>query len=121
MLLAQQLTTRLERSAEQYLNRVRTRELRTVPSVKMVVRARPDERRAILDIATQSRADLLVLAAHGSTCDVDSAFGSVAGYLLARSSVPMLVVQDAPALQREAGDPSYAPRRPSGIRLREEA
>lgn len=119
--IAQQLATRMERSAEQYLTRIRTRELRSVPSVKLIVRARPDERRAILDIASQSHADLLVLAAHGSTCDLDSAFGSVASYLLARSSVPMLVVQDAPTAQRDTPVPSYAPRRPSGIRLREDA
>ncbi len=117
--LSQQLTRRLEKSAERYLERLRAGVLREVPSVRLVVRVRADERRALLDLATQLRADLIVMAAHGSTCDVDNAFGSVVSYMLARSRVPLLVLQDVTRYDEAAG-PSQAPRRVSQIRRKED-
>ena len=117
--LSQHLTRRLEKSAERYLERVRDGVLREVPRVRLVVRVRADERRALLDLATHLRADLIVMAAHGSTCDVDNAFGSVVSYMLARSRVPLLVLQDV-TRHDDAAEPTQAPRRVSQIRRKED-
>jgi nucleotide-binding universal stress UspA family protein len=119
VMLSQQLSTRFRQNAEEYLERIRTRELRDVPKVRRVARVRADERRALLEIATQVESDLVVLSAHGATCDPNDACGGVASYVLSHANVPLLVLQDVASVA-DHGD-TAGMRRPSGIRLREEA
>jgi hypothetical protein len=70
----------------------------------MAVVRRTEEKQALLDVAAQQGADMLVLTAHGSTCNVDRAFGSVASYLLAHANLPAFVFQDMP--RHQAGQAS---------------
>ncbi len=97
--LAVSLASRVEANAVEYLARVRGRLLPDVPSVRMAVVRRTEEKQALLDVAAQQGADMLVLTAHGSTCNADRAFGSVASYLLAHANLPAFVFQDMPRHQ----------------------
>jgi nucleotide-binding universal stress UspA family protein len=94
--LAHSLASRMQANAERYLSRVRARLLHEVPLVQTLVLLRAEERQALLDLAAQQGADMLILTAHGSTCNVGRAFGSVASYLLAHAQLPLFVVQDVP-------------------------
>jgi nucleotide-binding universal stress UspA family protein len=124
VVLAQQLAVRMRESAEEYLLRIRSRELRDLPRVRSIARARTDERRALLELATQVHADLIVLAAHGASCDAADPCGSATSYLLAHACTPLLVLQDVVAASdmiprdQDAMGPT---RRPSGIRRKEDA
>ncbi len=109
MELASSLASRVEVNAEAYLARVRARLLPRVPAVRTRVVRRPEEREALLDVAAQEAADMLVITAHGSTCNVERASGSVASYLLAYAQLPVFVLQDMPRDPLELG-PGHAAR-----------
>jgi nucleotide-binding universal stress UspA family protein len=96
MRLAHSLASRLQANAERYLSRVRARLLHEVPLVQTLVLLRAEERQALLDVAAHHGADMLILTAHGSTCNMERAFGSVASYLLAHAQLPLFVLQDLP-------------------------
>jgi nucleotide-binding universal stress UspA family protein len=96
MRLAVSLASRVQANAERYLARMRSRLLREVPVVRTLVVRRVDERQALVDVAAQQGVDMLALTAHGSTCNVERAFGSVTSYLLAHAQVPLFVLQDMP-------------------------
>ena len=99
--LARQLATRLESRATRYLGDLCDQLGREGLPVRAVVLRRPDERQALLDIARDEAVDLVVLSAHGNTCNPLRPFGSVAAHLLAHSSVPLLVLQDLPEAESE--------------------
>jgi nucleotide-binding universal stress UspA family protein len=103
--LARSLASRLQVGAEKYLAQARQRLFAEVRQVETLVLRAADERRALLEIAGERRADLLVMAAHGSTCDAERAFGSVTAYALAHGRLPLLVLQDLPARERESFRP----------------
>lgn len=92
--LARTLASRIEGHAEAYLRRIRAQLLSDVATVETLVVRRDDERKALLDIAAKETSDLIVLTAHGTTCDSEIPFGSVAAYLLTHSTLPLLVFQD---------------------------
>ena len=69
-----------------------------------------DAGRAVADIAERESVDLLVLSAHGVTCDPNSALGRLALHLLQASEKPQLLVQDP--LQRDARRNSPKPSAP---------
>jgi len=94
--LAVSLASKLEANAETYLARVRARLLRQVPVVRTVVVRRPEERQALLDLAAEHSIDMVLLTAHGTTCNADRVFGSVASHLLAHAHLPLFVLQDMP-------------------------
>ena len=100
--LAEQLAGRVEVNAEGYLARIRARMLSTVGNVETIVMRRPEERQAVLDVAQQQNIDLVVVTAHGSTCNAGCIFGSVSSYLLAQSRLPILVLQDMPRHESSA-------------------
>ena len=54
---------------------------------------------AILNLAEEVKADLLILSAHGYTGDVDRPFGKVARGCIDYSTQPVLVIQDIPRTQ----------------------
>jgi nucleotide-binding universal stress UspA family protein len=92
--MSRRLSERMAESAARYLGRVRERVLHDLETVHTVVRRSHDERRAILEAAQHVGADLVVLSAHGRTCDVDRPCGSVAATLVARARTPVLVLWD---------------------------
>jgi nucleotide-binding universal stress UspA family protein len=99
--LARSLVSKLEAAGERYLARLRNQLLPEVSQVETLVVKRTDQHRALLEVARERRVDLLVLAAHGVTCDATDAFGSVAAHALAHAGLPLLVLQDLPARERE--------------------
>jgi nucleotide-binding universal stress UspA family protein len=123
--LACSLASRLEAGAERYLSRLREQLFQACSRVESVVLRHTDKRRALLDAASQKQADLLVLAAHGSTCDVERPFGSVSSYALAHGQLPLLVLQDLlpserPRRYKSNGDAPLGVRASFDARLQEE-
>lgn len=94
MQLAQQLAARLESNATKYLQHLQQQLIRDGTSVNTLVGRHANERQGLLDISQENQADLIVLSAHGSGCDSERSFGSVATFLLTHSLVPLLVLQD---------------------------
>jgi nucleotide-binding universal stress UspA family protein len=94
--LARELAAHLESRARGYLDRLRDQLAREGASVRTVVIRRMDGRRALLELIQKEGIDLVVLSAHGATCNATQPFGSVTAYLLAHSTVPLLVLQDLP-------------------------
>jgi nucleotide-binding universal stress UspA family protein len=91
---ARELTDRLEISGKQYLEGLRVQLQREGASVRTLVLRDGDERQALLEISRRERSDLIVLSAHGSTCNPELITGSVTAHLLTHSGVPLLVLQD---------------------------
>jgi nucleotide-binding universal stress UspA family protein len=116
--MAQALASRLQANAEIYLAKVRARLLPEVPRVQTIVVLRTEERQALLDVAAQQGADMMVLTAHGATCNVARAFGNVASYLLAHTELPLFVLQDIPRpdLSPQAREHSVVARVPLSAR-----
>jgi len=92
--LARMLSRRLEHGARRYLDRVRMRLGNELQNVRAHVSRAHDERLALVQTADREGCDLIVLAAHGSSCNPARPFGSATGYLLAHGRSPLLVVQD---------------------------
>ena len=97
--LARSLVSKLEAAGERYLSRLRNQLLSEVSRVETLVFKRSDQRRALLEVARDERVDLLVLAAHGATCDAEDPFGSVALHALGHAGLPLLVLQDLPSFE----------------------
>jgi nucleotide-binding universal stress UspA family protein len=113
MQLALSLAARVQANAEGYLAKIRARLLPQVPEVKTFVVRRTDERQGVLDLASQQSADMVVLTAHGSTCNVERVFGSVASYVLAHARLPIFVLQEMPRNPRDSGSGQGARPSPS--------
>jgi nucleotide-binding universal stress UspA family protein len=94
--VARDLARRLEKRAHDYLDRVRRSAGPDGSRVRTLVLRSDDERRALLDLSERERVDLIVLSAHGSTCNRAGTFGSVATYVLLHAVVSVLVLQDLP-------------------------
>jgi nucleotide-binding universal stress UspA family protein len=96
---ARGLATRLEGHAARYLGGLCAQLGHEGINARTVVVRHPDERQALLDLVRAHAADLVVVTAHGSTCNPAWAFGSVTAHLLAHARVPLLVMQDVPEAQ----------------------
>jgi nucleotide-binding universal stress UspA family protein len=92
--VARELATRIEASGERYLEGLRDQLVREGASVRTLVLRSPDEKQSLLDLSQKERSDLIVLSAHGATCNSALTFGSVTAHLLTHSVVPLLVLQD---------------------------
>ncbi len=92
--MAQELAGRLERCAKHYLDHLAEQLLRDVPVVRTLVKRQADEGRGLLDVIEREGIDLVVLSAHGASCDPARTFGSVTAQLLWHSPAPLLVIQD---------------------------
>jgi nucleotide-binding universal stress UspA family protein len=99
MQLAQKLASRLESSAERYLQDLKRLLAHDVPSVRTLVLRSPNEYQCLLETSHKQQSDLIVLSAHGSGCDSTQSFGSVTAYLLTHSRIPLLVLQDLPGTE----------------------
>jgi len=94
--LADTLATHLAAAGQLYLSGVRAGLLRALPHVKTLVLRRTDTHEAILDVARDEKSDLVLLSAHGTTCNPDHRFGSETAHAIAHASQALLVFQDLP-------------------------
>jgi nucleotide-binding universal stress UspA family protein len=92
--VARDLATRLEAGAKRYLEGLRDQLRREGASVRTLVLRNADERQSLFDLSQRERSDLIVVSAHGSTCNPALTCGSVTAHLLLHSTVPLLVLQD---------------------------
>jgi nucleotide-binding universal stress UspA family protein len=88
------LANRLEANGKGYLEGLGDHLVREGASVRTLVLRHTDERQCILDLSQREGTDLIVLSAHGATCNSELPFGSVTTHLLTHSVVPLLVLQD---------------------------
>lgn len=112
--LARELAQRLEGAATRYLEHLSAQLTHQGTAVRTCVVRHPNVPQCLLKISQQEQADLVVLSAHGATCDQAHAFGSVTAFLLTHSTVPLLVLQDLPEgdLHRQPDAPPSAPSQP---------
>ncbi len=94
--LAQQLAGRLEAAAGRYLEHLQAQLAHQGAAVRTRVVRHANVPQCLLQVSQKERANLVVLSAHGSTCDSAHTFGSVTAFLLTHSTVPLLVLQDLP-------------------------
>jgi nucleotide-binding universal stress UspA family protein len=80
--------------ANAYLGQLQNNLAPEVRAVRTTVIRSADPCQSLLELSERERVDLVVLSAHGSTCNRERSFGGVATYLLAHSTVPVLVLQD---------------------------
>jgi nucleotide-binding universal stress UspA family protein len=92
--VAENLATRLAISGKRYLDGLCDQLVREGASARAVVLRSKDERQTLLELSVKERSDLIVLSAHGSTCNASLNFGSVTATLLTHSKIPLLVFQD---------------------------
>ena len=92
--VARGLATRLEVSGKRYLEGLREQLVREGASARTVVLRNADERQSLLELSQKERSDLIVVSAHGSTCNPALTFGGVTAHILTHSVVPLLVLQD---------------------------
>lgn len=86
------LRLRNERTAEQYLRRVRSR-LPPNPATRVRVLPSGDPRHALARAALEEHADLMVLCCTGQSGHPDMSVGSVADYLISHMDIPVLLVR----------------------------
>jgi len=115
--LQQRVRRRNEEVARAYLERVRGWIAGSGQTARSVLVGNGDVRRHLADVIGRERVDLVVLSAHGHGA-AEGPYGSVAAYLIAHRTVPVLVRQDAPDRPRplKVGSPlvETAPRRLNG-------
>ena len=100
---ARDLSRRLEVAAERYLGQVASTLSRDHLAVRSVVLRETDERQALLELCARENVDLIIVSAHGSTCNPIRAFGTVSSYLLSHARAALLVIQDLGADERGTG------------------
>ena len=96
MKMATLLASHMEVSGASYLHALTERLSSTLPRIKSCVVRHADIRAALLDTARSEKADMIILSAHGSVCNAEHSFGSVAAHVLQYASIPVLAVQDLP-------------------------
>ncbi|MDZ4729593.1 MAG: universal stress protein [Xanthomonadales bacterium] len=110
--LARDLATRLEAQASRYLEALRHHVGFDKTQVVTHVERQPDKRQFLVELAAREKIDLIVLSAHGATCNPARPFGSMTAHLLTHSKVPLLILQDLPKSElpchSESGE-RYAP------------
>jgi nucleotide-binding universal stress UspA family protein len=113
--IARELAGRLETGGARYLEGLRSQLGREGASVRTLVLRSGDEKQALLELSRQERRDLIVLSAHGATCNPSLTSGSVTAHLLTHSTIPLLVVQDLrdAELRELEGDQRAPPLRAS--------
>lgn len=110
--LARELAIRQTANAKEYLERIRSRLVADGVTSRVLVRRNRDHREGLVSLTCSEQADLVVLCAHGSVCNAERQFGTVASYMISHSTTPLLVIQDLPARPRRASSvPPPAPLR----------
>jgi nucleotide-binding universal stress UspA family protein len=110
--LSRELAERLNTHATSYLKALRETLGGEGLKVGTLVARRADKRQFLIELSEKEQTDLIVLSAHGSTCNAARPFGSVTAHLLTHSMLPLLVLQDLPESElRFVSDPGerFAP------------
>jgi nucleotide-binding universal stress UspA family protein len=111
--LARELATHLESRAKGYLDHLADQLTKEGASVRTFVIRCADGDQALLELAQKEQVDLVVLCAHGATCNSLRPFGITTADLLARSMFSTLVLQDLPKSElndaREAASGGESP------------
>ncbi|MDP8999377.1 MAG: universal stress protein [Myxococcota bacterium] len=112
--LADELAVRLEAGARRYLDQMQSRLGDGIASIRTMVLRQSDHCNALLELSDRAHVDLVVLSAHGATCNRQRSFGGVTTHLLAHSPIPLLVLQDL----SESGQhrPEISSDRPPSLR-----
>lgn len=92
--LEEELAERWERNARAYLARIQCELKMSHKSVRSIVAQGRDAPKVIMDVAEKERADLVVMTAHGMTCNIQKSHGSVAEHLINYCNCPVLLVHD---------------------------
>jgi nucleotide-binding universal stress UspA family protein len=98
--LARQVTEANHREAQRYLRELQARLSHDCARLHVHTVVSSHAAKALRQLATESQADLIIVAAHGATGDADIPYGSVAASLLSDPTHPVIIVQD---LCRRAG------------------
>ncbi len=114
--LARDLARRLQSGAERYLNQIASQLRLESLGVRTVVLRETDARQSLVELSEREHVDLMIVAAHGSTCNPARAFGTVASYLLSHARPALLVIQDLRAPERETADDDLDERHAAPIR-----
>jgi nucleotide-binding universal stress UspA family protein len=91
---ARDLARRLQSGAKRYLDQVASMVAHDDLPVRTVVLRERDERQSLLELSEREQIDLMIVSAHGVTCNPARSFGSVASYLLSHARPALLVIQD---------------------------
>ena len=110
--LREKLIRRNERVGQEYLDRIRAR-LSGGFSIRTLLLRGADVRTGLIRAIAEEAPDLVLIAAHGRARRWDVPFGSVAAYLIAHATVPLLIVRRHPThlAQREAAMAHHTPLR----------
>lgn len=92
--VARELAKRLEVSGKRYLEGLCEQVMHEGASARSLVLRNADEGQSLLELSQKEQSDLIVLSAHGSTCNSALVFGGVTAHLLTHSAVSLLVLQD---------------------------
>ena len=104
-----------EKVAKSYLNRVKDRLKEYNVPVSISLFTDGDPRRSLVSAIAREAADIVVMAAHGQSGYADVHAGDVAGFILDRSSVPVLVTRQPQGRKEEH---IFHDVRPEGVRHR---
>jgi nucleotide-binding universal stress UspA family protein len=116
MALARELAARLESRAKGYLRHVGDQLIEEGVLVRTIVICSADAHQALLDLVKKEAVDLVILSAHGATCNMERRFGIMTTDLLTNLLTSTLVLQDVPeselhrARDRVDGGQSPPPR-----------
>ncbi len=113
---ARDLARRVETAAERYLHHTASALARDGVVVRTVVLRESDERQALLALSEREHVDLMVVSAHGTTCNAARPFGSVASYLLSYARPALLVIQDLRETEHRANDELVGERHAAPLR-----
>lgn len=110
--LRERLIQRNERVGQEYLDRIRAH-VNGDLSVRTLLLRGADVRTGLIRAIAEEAPDLILIAAHGRARRWDVPFGSVATYLIAHATVPLLIVRRHPThlAQRQAAMTRHTPLR----------
>ncbi|MCF8467308.1 MAG: universal stress protein [Sneathiella sp.] len=114
--LRERVSRRNEMVAREYLDRIRAQLTDCSIPVRTLILKGGDVRHQLVAAVAKQSADLLVLSAQGSSGFADVSSGDVAGFLMARSPVPILMIRRPHEVGSEhifSGTASKGARRPS--------
>jgi nucleotide-binding universal stress UspA family protein len=107
--LSDRLRRRNERVARAYLDRLRAQLADEHTNLRVILLQGGDVASRLAGVAARERIDLVVLAAHGRSGRLHLPCGGVTADLIARSSVPMLVVRSRAARMMRRITPDSEP------------
>lgn len=102
------IVRRNERVARMYLDRLRARLVESDGSLRMLILKDGDVAGRLARVAADERVDLMVLAAHGRGAGSSAPCGGVTADLIARSTVPLLIVRSQTSRSMRRASPQDA-------------